>query len=174
MGSEMCIRDSGMSERIESVRFSPDGQKLAVTGGLPAQMGEVQIWDVATRELVLSLPVSFDTVYGASWSPDSKLLAFGCADNTVRAINSETGEQILYQSSHSDWALDTTFSVDGSHLASVSRDATAKLIEVPTQRFVDNITSITPGALRGGINAVVRHPLRDEILFGGALSLIHI
>ena len=33
---------------------------------------------------------------------------------------------------------------------------------------MDNITSITPGALRGGINAVVRHPLRDEILFGGA------
>lgn len=166
--TQLAGRLIGMSERIESVRFSPDGQKLAVTGGLPAQMGEVQIWDVATRELALSLPVSFDTVYGASWSPDSKLLAFGCADNTVRAINSETGEQILYQSSHSDWALDTTFSVDGSHLASVSRDATAKLIEVPTQRFVDNITSITPGALRGGINAVVRHPLRDEILFGGA------
>jgi hypothetical protein len=44
----------------------------------------------------------------------------------------------------------------------------AKLIEVASQRFVDNITSITPGALKGGIQSVERHPLRDEILFGGA------
>jgi hypothetical protein len=44
----------------------------------------------------------------------------------------------------------------------------AKLVEVATQRLIDNITSITPGALKGGIQSVQRHPLRDEILFGGA------
>ena len=53
--------------------------------------------------------------------------------------------------SHNDWVLDTVFSADGSHLISVGRDMTAKLTEVATQRFVDNITSITPGALKGGI-----------------------
>ncbi len=158
----------GMSERIASLNFSPDGTKLAATGGSPARVGEVQIWDVATRTLELSLPVTYDTVYGASWSPDGKLLAFGCADNSVRAIEVATGKQVLYQGAHSDWVLDTVFSADGTHLASVGRDATAKLIEVGTQRFVDNITSITPGALRGGINAVARQPQRDEILFGGA------
>ena len=52
--------------------------------------------------------------------------------------------------SHNDWALDTVFSVDGSHLISVGRDMAAKLTEVATQRFVDNITSITPGRSRGG------------------------
>ena len=30
----------------------------------------------------LSVPVTFDTVYGASWSPDGTKIAFGCADNT--------------------------------------------------------------------------------------------
>ena len=158
----------GMSERIQSVRFSPDGQMLAVTGGSPGRMGEVQVWDAETLELILSYPVTYDTVYGASWSPDSKAIAFGCGDHTVRVIEARSGKQILFQSAHSDFALDTVFSVDGSHLATVSRDATAKLIEVTTQRFVDNITSITPGALRGGIHAIARHPLRDEILFGGA------
>ncbi len=158
----------GLSERIESVRFSPDGSLLAVTGGSPGKMGEVQVWDPATQELILSLPVTFDTVFGASWSPDGELLAFGGTDHTVRVVKARTGEQVLFQAAHSDWVLDTVFSADGSHLASVGRDATAKLIEVATERFVDNITSITPGALRGGIHAVARHPQRDEILFGGA------
>lgn len=166
--SHPVARLIGLSPRIESISFSPDGKRLAITGGTPARMGEVQIWNVATRELELSVPMTFDSVYGVSWSPDGKALAFGCTDKAVRAIDSATGAQILYQGAHNDWVLDTVFSADGTHLASVGRDATAKLIEKPTQRFVDNITSITPGALRGGINAVARHPQRDEIVFGGA------
>ena len=68
-GSTLVARLVGLSERIESVRFSPDGTRLAVTGGLPGRMGEVQVWDVAAKKLTLSVPITFDTVYGASWSP---------------------------------------------------------------------------------------------------------
>jgi WD40 repeat protein len=75
---------------------------------------------------------------------------------------------VLYQGSHNDWVLDTVFSRDGSHLISVGRDMSTKLTEVETQRFVDNISSITPGALRGGLHSVVRRPGRDEVLIGGA------
>jgi WD40 repeat protein len=158
-------------------------------------MGEVQIWVLGTDgpvdgaapetsegdaaegptvpqshgpTLALSLPVSFDTVYGASWSPDGSLVAFGCADTSLRAIKAETGEQVLFQGAHDDWVLDTIFSVDGKHLVSAGRDMSLKLIEVATERFVDNITSITPGALKGGIHAVARHPKRDELLVGGS------
>lgn len=167
-GSALVARLIGLSERIQTVRFSPDGKKLAAAGGRPAQMGEVQIWDIAKRRLVVSAPVGFDTVYGASWSPDGKIVSFGCPDNAVRAIDAATGAQVLQQTSHSDWVLDTVFTHKGDQLVSVGRDMSAKLTEVATQRFIDNISSITPGALRGGLQTVARSPQRDEFVVGGA------
>jgi len=176
-GSGIAARLVGLAERIESVTFSPDGKRLAVIGGLPARSGELQVWDVerpaeATDAwqpaLLLSVPLTHDTLYGGCWSPDGRLIAVGCADNSVRALDASTGQQVLFQGAHGDWVLDTVFSADGSHLISVGRDMTAKLIEVSTERFVDNITSITPGALKGGILSVARHPTRDEVVIGGA------
>ena len=164
----MVARLIGLSERIDSLAFSPDGKKLAATGGDPGRRGEIQIWDVAKRKLALSTSVSFDVVFGASWSPDGSKLAFGCTDNSVRAIDAKTGAQVLFMGSHADWALDTVFSIDGSHLVSVGRDMTAKLTEIAEQRFVDNVTSITPGVLKGGLTAIARHPKRDEVVVGGS------
>ncbi len=167
-GSGLVGRLVGLSERVQSLRFSPDGKQLAVAGGHPSRVGEVQIWDVEKRKLLVSVPVGFDTVYGVSWSPDGKLVSFGCPDKTVRAIEASTGKQVLQQGSHNDWVIDTVFTTNGAHVVSVGRDMTAKLTELATQRFVDNITSITPGALRGGIQAVARHPSKDQILLGGS------
>jgi mono/diheme cytochrome c family protein len=154
----------GISERVQSIAFSPDGKKLAAVGGAPGRYGEVQIWNPENEKLLISAPLTFDTLYGVSWSPDEKNLAFGCADNTVRAVDPLTGKQTLQMGTHSDWVLGTSFSQDGLHLVSVGRDMSMKLTEVTTQRFVDNVTSITPGALKGGLMAVDRRPMKEKKL----------
>ena len=167
-GSALEARLVGVSQRIQSLSFSPDGKRLAVAGGLPSRRGEVQIWDVESRKLKVSAPSTFDTLYGVKWSHDAKLVSFGAADNTLRAIDSKTGNQVFFNGAHNDWVLDTVFSKDSSHLISVSRDRSMKLMKVDAQQFIDNITSITPGALKGGLIAIDRHPAKDELLIGGA------
>ena len=170
-GAKLSGRLIGLSERVQSLRFSPDGKWLGVAGGDPARAGEIQVWDVARRKLTISTAISYDTLYGLSWSPDSKLIAFGCPDNTVRAIDAATGKQVMQMGSHSDWIMSTTFSAKGDHVISGGRDMSVKLTEIAEQRFVDNITSITPGALKGGVTALATHPKFEEIVDGGSDGL---
>jgi WD40 repeat protein/mono/diheme cytochrome c family protein len=161
-GGTPVARLVGLAERIQSLAFSPDGSLLAVAGGSPGRFGEIQVWDVARKRLRISHTVTYDTLYGVSWSHDGSKIAFGCADNSVRAIDAATGEQVLFQGAHNDWVLDTVFSRDSTYLVSVGRDRTMKLTHVATQRFIDNITSITPGALKGGLMAVDRNPEKND------------
>jgi WD40 repeat protein len=161
-GSGLVARLVGQSERVQSIAFSPDGKYLAVAGGSPALFGEIQVWDVEHKRLKMSRSITFDTLYGVSWAHDGSKVAFGCADNTVRAIDATNGKEVLYQGAHNDWVLGTGFSSDSEYLVSVSRDMTAKLTHVPTQRFIDNVTSITPGVLKGGLVALARRPFKDK------------
>jgi hypothetical protein len=39
------------------------------------------------------------------------------------------------------------------------------------RRFIDNVTSITPGALRGGVLLVATHPTLDHLVTGGSDGL---
>jgi mono/diheme cytochrome c family protein len=172
---ELRSRLIGISERVQSLAYAPNGKKIAAVGGAPGRFGEVQIWNPESEKLLISAPVTFDTLYGVSWSPDGSKIAFGCSDNTVRAVDALTGKQILQMGTHSDWALATAFSQDGVHLASVSRDMSMKLTDVGTQRFIDNVTSITPGALKGGLMALDRRPMfplkKTATFFGGTFEL---
>jgi WD40 repeat protein len=167
-GSQQPVRLIGRSQRIESLCFSPDGSLLAVAGGTPSLFGELQIWSVADRKPLHSITAASDTLFGVSFNQDASLVAVGAADNRVRVFDVLSGELKMRMDAHSDWVLGTTFSLKNDHLISVSRDMSMKLTIVENGQFVDNITSITPGALKGGLVDVQRHPSREEVLAVGA------
>ena len=162
-GSGMVARLVGLSDRIQSLKFSRDGKKLVAAGGTPGRFGEVELWDVASRKLERSVTLTNDTVFGASLSPDGSRVAVGCADNTVRLVDTAAGKEVLKISNHENWVLGTVFGVDGKRIVSVGRDQAAKLTDASSGAFIENIN-----ALRGELAAIARHPTRDVILIGGA------
>jgi WD40 repeat protein len=148
--------------------FSPDGKQLAAVGGTPSLFGEAQVWNTDDHKLALSMTLAPDTLFGASFNDAGTQLAFGGADNRARVIDVKEGKLIMRFDAHADWVFGTTYSLKNDHLITVSRDMSMKLVIVENAQFVDNITSITPGALKGGLVDVQRHPSKEEVLTGGA------
>jgi len=161
-GSGLLARLSGHADRIHSLVFSPDGKTLAAVGGTPATFGEVELWDVRERKLERSVKVSYDTLFGASFSPDGKKLAFGGADKVVRILDVETGQELVKLEHHDDWVFGTVFSTDGKRVVTVGRDRAAKLSEVSSGSFIENVN-----LLKGALDFIARHPSKDIVLIGG-------
>ncbi len=162
-GGKLLARLPGIAMRIHSLAFSPDGKRLAAVGGDPAERGEMQIWDVASRKQTASIVTSNDTFFGVSFSPDGTKIAFAGADKSVRLYDADTGKEIRKMDHHEEWVFGTVFGIDGKRLVSVSRDRAAKLTEVDTGRFIENVN-----LLREPLTAVTRHPKKDWIAVGGA------
>ena len=167
-GSGLVARLIGRSHRIESLDFSPDGKLLAAVGGTPSLFGEVQFWNPVDHSLVQSVSLTADTLFGGQFDNEGKLFAFGSADNRLRVITVKDAKQVMRMDAHSDWVFGADFSVDSKHVISISRDRAMKLTILETGQFVDNITSITPGALKGGLMALQRHPKNNNLLIAGS------
>ena len=167
-GERLVGRLIGMAERIESVRFSPREASWRYPVAGLGETASCRSGMSSNRTLQLSKSTTFDTIYGGSWSPDGNLIAYGAADNAVRAVSVSSGADILFMAAHDDWVRGTVFSNDGRSVFSASRDMTVKQTDLATQRFVGNVTTHTPGVLRGGMIAIQRHPQRPELLVGGA------
>jgi len=161
-GGDLVARLQGLSDRIHTILFSPDGVTLAAVGGSPARFGEVQIWDLTTRKQKHSIVVSNDTLFGAAFSPDGSRIACGAADKSIRLFDTATGKEIRKMDHHEDWVFGAIFGVDGKRLVSVGRDRAAKLTDANTGAFIENVN-----LLKEPLTAIMRHPKKDWVLIGG-------
>ena len=121
---------------INSVAFSPDGEKLAYG----SWDHTVRLWDVETGKELAKLTGHSSGVHSVAFSPDGTKLASGSKDGTVRLWNISTGKQLATLTGHSSDVYSVAFSPDGRKLASGSYDYTVRLWDVSTGKQLKTLT----------------------------------
>jgi WD40 repeat protein/tRNA A-37 threonylcarbamoyl transferase component Bud32 len=131
---------SGHSSSVWSVAISPDGKWLASS----SDDGEILLWDpekgpaslrkpkgkglpLKQGQVPLVLKGHTKPVRSLAFSPDSKRLASGSSDGTVRLWNLDKGMEPLVLKGHNGWVITVAFSPDGKRLAIAAADHTARI-----------------------------------------------
>ena len=127
--------------------FSANGALLATSNG----HGTVRVWDVAAGRPVGTPLASYRTVTGLVLSPDGKTLAV--AGSGVQLWQTATGQRIgtLPAAGNGRYQA-ATFSPDGTMLATLGADGTARIWNVTTQRQAGTpMTVDRPGTPGGAV-----------------------
>src|SRR5207253_1354870 len=82
------------------VTFSTDGQRVAAAGGILGKPGEVNIWDVTTGRVLLTINGHADMIPGLAFSPDGQRLASSSGDQTVKVWDAQSGQEVLTLRGH--------------------------------------------------------------------------
>ncbi|KAI0685266.1 WD40-repeat-containing domain protein [Cytidiella melzeri] len=114
-----------------SLGFSSDGK---IASG--SQNGSVQVWDVATGQLLIDLPKAHKShVFSLAFSPDNTRLLSASWDNTINMWDARTGGCLVKSTrGHTHRVNSAIFSSDGALIISSSRDATIRIWD--TAKFV--------------------------------------
>lgn len=139
------VQPATSDEPVLNIVFSPDGALLATSGHLN---GLVQLWDVATEQLVHTLSHNTKSnIHALAFSPDGRLLASAGTDYTVILWDVTSGQQV-HSLRHRDGLWSIAFSPDGSLLASAGCDGRVQIWEVASGKLLhilehsDQVTSV--------------------------------
>ena len=112
----------GHTYQVQSVAFSPDGQRLVstaseiISSNLP---WEIKVWDATTGQELRSQQGTNAIVSHAVFSPDGQRIASTSSEKTanVKVWDAETGKELLTLRGQVGGASCVTFSPDGQRLA---------------------------------------------------------
>ncbi|MEQ1751130.1 MAG: c-type cytochrome domain-containing protein [Prosthecobacter sp.] len=111
------------ADRVNAVRFSPDGKTLATGGGEPSRSGDISLFDVATGKVISTWKERHDdVVLSLDFSPNGKLLASGSSDKIARVTDIATGKQTNLFEGHTHYVTSVAFRADGRVLATAGAD----------------------------------------------------
>jgi len=110
--------------------WSPDEKYLAVCK--PISENAVDIYEVATWNIVFTYTDHTDSLRAVAWSPDGNYVASGSDDTTIRIWNPTNGQTHLIYKEHTDAIEAICWSNDSTKLLSTAQDYVVRIWEQDT------------------------------------------
>ena len=166
------MQRTGRSDRASRFAFSPDGQRLASSGG---RYDAIYVWHPETGEQIAKFTVDEElqprhclNSIPITFSSDGKFLIGATPENTFSVWDIETGERLAHLTGHS-FSLTALFrSPCGKFLASVDRDGNLRKWEVDKLTTNTSIPVVT--SLPKTINWVQYTYSSDGVLLAAMVS----
>ncbi len=151
--------------RFLAVGLSPDG-RIALD-----DTHSIEIRDVATGTLLLTLGDSTGSVRDVAFSRDGQWIASGGEDRSIKVWNSRTGDLRLVLSGHDDPINSVAFNADTTQIVSADDGGHIKVWDTATGRVVQGLTYL---AAEPDVNSVTFSPSGQEIAAAGRDRLAHV
>lgn len=119
----------GFARGASGAAWSPDGQRLAVSG----DDGTVRVWHPGSGAPPVVLAGEGAWMLGVAWSPDGRRLAAGCRDTTVRVWSTDTWTElaVLHHAAatgeREEGVGAVAWSPDGTRIASAGSDCAVRV-----------------------------------------------
>ena len=158
--------------KINEVKYSPDGTRLAV-----ASIIGIWIYDAQTGEALELISGHTSVVNSVSFNSDGTILASGGQDRIVRLWDVSTGSELRTLTGHTSVVNSVSFSPDGTILASGGQDRTVRLWDTNTGSELRTLTGHTRSVrnlVRSGVISVSFSPNGKMIASGGADNTIRL
>ncbi len=116
---------------VHALAFRPDGQALAIGGGLAARSAFVRLYRL-DGQLLAEMYGHEDVVSGLAFAPDGQRLASASLDGTVRIWETTSGKEVAVSKGHSDFVNEIVFAADGLSVFTASKDRSIKRFDAQT------------------------------------------
>lgn len=174
---------------LTGIAYSPDGTKLATSGG----DRKAKIWDLAKTTTPIELAGHSDWVTSLTFSDDGKSLATSSRDGTVMIWNALSGVRRMALKGHSNWVMNVNYSADGQKIASSSLDGTVRIwnpspdwefrnfpplaVSVPAFALADDGKKLLAGGFDGSVSMMdvatgtVLHNLQAHSVYVSSMAV---
>jgi len=128
---------------VHDIAFSPDGVKLAVVGGSPAEKGTIELWQWPDGKLQRRFNPHKDVIHSLAWTADSRTIATASADQLVKLHDATTGKTKIAFEGHSRGVLAVVFLPGDKEVVTAGSDETLRLWDCATGKLERNLSNHT-------------------------------
>jgi WD40 repeat protein len=150
-----------------TVEWSPNGDKLAVTSSGGNPRGVVTVWDSSTYEVLFTITdtsgdLNHAGYHSGTWNFDGSQLAFvGIVDNVIEIRDTDTWEIILRLDGHNVPITDLAWHGENLWLASSDEGGRVVVWDVTTGSIIAEQTN------RGNVRSLDWQASENNLTFGG-------